>query len=96
MRKLTQQDTDFIIAKRNEYTFNSMAQKLGYNHRTLRNLIKPLVSDGLIGAWPHGGSKKGRAYKANRAKPFKLEPIKPPPITDEERINRLRKYADKI
>lgn len=94
MRKLTKQDTDFIIANRSGYTFGNMAKILGYNNKTLKKLIQHLVKDGLITPWPHGGSKKGRAYKANRAKPFKLEPINPPPLTDEERIKRLRKYAN--
>lgn len=92
MRKLTQQDTDFIIANRSGYTFGNMAKRLGYNNKTLKKLIQPLIKDGLITAWPYGGSKKGRAYNPMRkiAKPMPIE------LTKEERIERLRMYAGMI
>jgi len=94
MRNLTQQDTDFIIAHRSGYTFGGMAQKLGYNNRTLRKLIQPLILDGLIQPWGHGGSKKGRAYgpRDKKVKP-KIQPVE---LTREQRIERMKKFADKM
>lgn len=93
-RKLTDEHIDFIIKNRYQYTFNGICKELKYCTYTLRRLIQPLIQDGLIKPWLRGGSELGTKHNSNKKA---MNPLSAPIIlSDEERLERLRKFAEKL
>ena len=82
---LTDKEIEIISCAINKITRPKIAALLGINVRTLDKYVNPLIEQGVLPKYKLGGWRGVKKQKP-----------KMPQLTDDERLRRLRKAAEKL